>query len=121
MIELSVLAGLIMLVLGFFFVSGDAAPVLIAGGLTLGSIGGLDQSIREHFSGYQSHTAILAGVPALIVLGLLFYLAPESVPSLARVAIAIAVFAGAAFLLTRAFSKSSGGLSYRFRPLGRRR
>ena len=64
-----------MLILGFFVVGGSRGPILIAAGLALGSIGGLELSIREHFAGYRSHTAVLAGVPALIVLGLLFYLA----------------------------------------------
>lgn len=122
LVELCVLAGLIMLILGFFFVSGDRGPILIAAGLALGSIGGLDLSIREHFSGYQSHTLLLAGVPAVIVLGALFYIGPDELPPLARAAIAIAIFAVTAYLLSRAFERRSGGLRYRFRPLrGRNR
>jgi hypothetical protein len=117
LVELCVLAGLIMLALGFFVVQGDRGAILIAAGLALGSIGGLDLSIREHFSGYQSHTLILAGVPALAVLAVLFYAGPDELPPLARAAIAVAVFAVAAFLLTRAFSNRSGGLRYRSRPL----
>ena len=76
LVELAVLVGLIMLVLGFFFVEGNRGPILVATGLALGSIGGLELTIREHFSGFRSHTMMLAGVPALIVLGLLFYIAP---------------------------------------------
>jgi hypothetical protein len=121
LVELCVLAGIVMLVLGFFVVGGDRGPILIAAGLALGSIGGLELSIREHFAGYRSHTVLLAGVPTLIVLGLLFYLAPEGLPAIARAAIGIAVFAGAAALLMRLFSRRSGGARYRFSPLGRRR
>jgi hypothetical protein len=117
LIELCVLAGLIMLALGFFVVDGDRGAILIAAGLALGSIGGLDLSIREHFSGYQSHTLILAGVPALAVLAALFYAGPDGMPSLVRAAIAVAVFAVAALLLSRAFSDRSGGLRYKTRPL----
>ena len=69
LVELCVLAGIVMLILGFFVVGGSRGPILIAAGLALGSIGGLELSIREHFAGYNSHTAVLAGVPALIVLG----------------------------------------------------
>ena len=119
LVELCVLAGLIMLALGFFVVEGDRGAILIAAGLALGSIGGLDLSIREHFSGYQSHTLILAGVPALAVLATLFYAGPDGLPPLARGAIAIAVFGVAALLLSRAFSDRSGGLRYRTRPLRR--
>ncbi|HET6832048.1 MAG TPA: hypothetical protein VFH44_11950 [Solirubrobacterales bacterium] len=121
LVELCVLTGIVMLILGFFVVEGDRGPILIAAGLALGSIGGLELSIREHFAGYRSHTVLLAGVPTLIVLGLLFYLAPEGLPAIARAAIGIAVFAAAAALLTRIFSRRSGGDRYRFSPLGRRR
>jgi len=121
LIELSVLAGIVMLILGFFVVGGDRGPILIAAGLALGSIGGLELSIREHLAGYRSHTVVLAGVPALIVLGLLFYLAPEGLPAIARAAIGLAVFAVAAALLVRLFSSRSGGARYRFAPLRRRR
>jgi hypothetical protein len=121
LIELCVLSGIIMLVLGAFVVGGDRGPILIAAGLALGSIGGLELSIREHLAGYRSHTLVLAGVPALIVLGLLFYLAPAGLPALARAAIGLAVFAVAAALLTRLFSSRSGGARYRFAPLRKRR
>lgn len=120
LVELAVLAGLIMIGLGFFAVEGDRGPILIAAGLALGSIGGLDLSIREHFAGYQSHTLLLAGVPALIVLAVLFYLGPDGLPPLARAGIAVAVFVAAAALLSRVFANRSGGLKYRFRPLRRR-
>jgi hypothetical protein len=121
LIELCVLSGIIMLVLGAFVVGGDRGPILIAAGLALGSIGGLELSIREHLAGYRSHTLVLAGVPALIVLGLLFYLAPEGLPPLARAAIGLAVFAVAAALLMRLFSSRSGGARFRFAPLRKRR
>ena len=122
LVELAVLLGLIMLVIGFFFVGGNRGPVLIATGLALGSIGGLELTIREHFNGFRSHTMLLAGVPALIVLGLLFYTAPSGLPSLARAGIGLAVFAVGAFLLSRAFAARSGGLRFKFSPLrsGRR-
>ena len=122
LVELCVLAGIIMLILGFFFVGGSRGPILIAAGLALGSIGGLELSIREHFAGYKSHTAILAGVPALIVLGVLFYLGPDGLPPLVRAAIGIGVFAIGAVLLTRIFSSRSGGLKYKLSgSSGRRR
>ncbi len=120
LVELCVLASIVMLILGFFVVGGSRGPILIAAGLALGSIGGLELSIREHFAGYRSHTAVLAGVPALIVLGLLFYLAPAGLPQLARAAIGIGVFVVAAIALTKVFSSRSGGDRYRFAPPRRR-
>jgi len=116
LVELSVLVGIVMLVIGFFFATGSRGPILIAGGLILGSIGGLELSIREHFAGYRSHTVVLAGVPALVVLGVLFYAGPEALPRLARAAIGLAVFAAAALLLARAFAARSGGRAFKLRP-----
>ncbi len=115
LIELSVLIGIVMLVIGLFFSSGSRGPIFIVTGLILGSIGGLELSIREHFAGYRSHTLLLAGVPALIVLGALFYAGPDGLPALARAGIGIGVFAVAAFLLTRAFSARSGQ-AFKLRP-----
>lgn len=116
LVELSVLLGIVMLVVGFFFASGSRGPILIATGLILGSIGGLELTIREHFAGYRSHTLLLAGVPALIVLGALFYAGPDGLPRGVRAAIAVAVFGFAAFLLTRAFAARSGGERFKLRP-----
>ena len=115
LIELSVLIGIVMLVIGFFFSDGDRGPIFIATGLILGSIGGLELSIREHFAGYRSHTLLLAGVPALIVLGVLFYAGPDGLPRLARAGIGLAVFAIAALLLMRAFS-ARAGQAFKLRP-----
>ncbi len=120
LVELSVLAAIVMLVAGFFFVGGSRGPILIAAGLALGSIGGLELSIREHFAGYRSHTLVLAGVPALIVLGVLFYAGPDGLPRPARAAIGLGVFAAAALLLARAFAARSGGRAFKLRPDRRR-
>jgi hypothetical protein len=120
LIELCVLAGIIFLVLGFFVVGGERGTVLIFAGLALGSIGGLDLSIREHFAGYRSHTLVLAGVPAVVVLGVLFYLGPGGLPAVAKAAIGACVFGLSAYALTRAFSNRSGGFRYKL-PERRRR
>jgi hypothetical protein len=114
LVEIAVLVGIVMLILGFFVVGGDRGPVFVATGLALASIGGLEVAIREHFAGFRSHTLILAGVPAALVLALLFYAGPATLPSIARAAIAAAVFAAAAALLIRVFRNRSGGRSFRF-------
>ena len=101
------LVGIVLAVVGFV-AGGDRGPVLVVTGLALGSLGGLELSIREHFAGYRSHSALLAGVPALLVLGLLFYKGPESLPPLARVGIGIAVFAAGFYLLAAGFRRRAG-------------
>ena len=101
-----ILVALVALVAGFF-VRGNQGAVLIAAGLVLGAIGGLELSIREHFAGYRSHTLLLAGTAGVVVLGGLLYFAPGISPAL-RVALAATVFATAAWALARAFRNRSG-------------
>jgi len=105
--ELTILAGLVLLVGGF--IAQSPTPIVL--GAVLGALGGLEVSVREHFAGFRSHTTLLAGTAFVLVTGLLFYLA--------GVILAIALAAGAlAFiasflLLRRAFRKASGGLSFK--------
>ncbi len=124
LVELTVLVGIILLIVGFVLMAGGngTGATLLLAGLALGSIGGLETSIREHFAGYRSHTLVLAGVPALAVLAILFVADPSGLPGWVRALIAAAVFGFAAWLLTIQFSRASGGLRYKLSPLpGRRR
>lgn len=106
LVELVVLVALVMLVVGFA-VRGERGAVMIAVGLALGALAGLELSIREHLAGYRSHTLLLSGAPAVAVLAVLAYLVP-SVWLPAALAAAVAVFALAAWLLTGVFRRRSG-------------
>jgi len=112
LVELVVLVALVLLA-GGFAVQGHRGTVMIGAGLVLGTLAGLELSIREHFTGYRSHTALLAGAVALAVLVALTLLAP-SIPAIIRLVIAAAAFAAAARFLVRTFQRRSG-LSFRFR------
>lgn len=105
--ELTVLAGIVMLVIGFV----SASPTAIGVGVVLGGLGGLEVSVREHFAGYRSHTTLLAGTVFVLVTGGLFYLA-KLILLVCLLAGAVA-FAAAFYALRRAFQKASGGLSFR--------
>lgn len=61
--EMGILIGTIALVIGFFTGGG---PVLIVGIVVLG-LAVLEVTAREHFSGYRSHTTLLAALPAVAV------------------------------------------------------
>jgi hypothetical protein len=111
--EVIIFIALVMLIAAFF-VKGDRAGILFAVALGLGSLATLEFAVREHFAGYRSHSLLLAGVPAVIVLGLLFYLAPEGLSPAVRVAIAAAVFATAFWLLAGAFRRRAG-VSFKLR------
>lgn len=112
LVELVVLVALVLLV-GGFVVSGTQGAVMVGTGLVLGSLAGLELSVREHFAGYRSHTLLLAGAAAVAVLAVLFF--GGLLPPLARVAAAAAVFGLAAWWLTGAFRRRSGGYAFRVR------
>jgi hypothetical protein len=59
--ELAILVGLIAAVVGFL--GGGGAPLAV--GLIICALGVVEITAREHFSGYRSHTALLAAIPAV--------------------------------------------------------
>jgi uncharacterized integral membrane protein len=107
-----VLLALVILVVGFF-VRGTQGVTMIATGITLAMLAGLELSIREHFAGYKSHTTVLAGAVAVIALGLCFFVFPSSWPRVINLAVGVAVFGAAFYLFREAFKRRSGGLGFR--------
>jgi hypothetical protein len=82
-------------------------------GLLLGSAGGRELSIREHFTGYRSHTTLLSGVAFVVSTGIAYFL----VGLLLWQALVIGLLLmGLAFWqLQRVFRNATGGLRYRLR------
>lgn len=109
LVELCVLAGLILIVVGA--ITTNATQLVI--GLGLGSLGGLELSIREHFAGYRSHTTLLAGVATVVTIGLTFFLAELVLWQCLVIGFTIGGVTWG--LLRKAFIKASGGLSYKLR------
>ena len=68
--EIAVAIGLMMLV-GGFIAGGKSGTVILATGMVLASLAGFEQALREHRGGYKPHSAVLAGVPAAVTVGLL--------------------------------------------------
>ncbi len=68
-------------------------------------------ALREHLAGYRSHSALIAGCAAAVVLGATALLA--GLPRVALAAVAAIVF-GAVFLVMRSiFKNRAGGMSWR--------
>jgi hypothetical protein len=107
LVEIVVLVGLVMLVAGLF-VQGSQGRVLLSTGLALGALAGLELSIREHFAGYRSHTALLAAAAAVATLALFFYVLPDALPPGARLVVAAVVGVVAGIGLARAFRARAG-------------
>jgi hypothetical protein len=112
LVELMVFLALVMLVVGLVFASGDTRRRLVLAALAIGSLAGLELSIREHFAGYRSHTSILAGVTAFASMMIVAIVAGKI--QLGVVVIVGALAFGVAFWLFReAFKRRSGGLGFR--------
>jgi hypothetical protein len=108
LVELVVAFALVLIVVGFFLVDGSRGTELLGTGLAIGSLAGLELSIREHLGGYRSHSLLLAGAGGLVTVLGLYYLAglPPSVCLLGG----IASFALGFWGLARVFQRRSGRL-----------
>jgi hypothetical protein len=104
LVELAVLVGIVMIVVGFLSKDSTRGRTLLAFGLTLGALGGLDTAVREHFAGYRSHTIVLAAFPAVAVA---VVLAVAGAPTLLVPGAALIVFVAAFGALRRAWDRSA--------------
>lgn len=107
--EICILISLVLLVLGFFS-EGDTRTRMLLAGFALVTLSAGELSVREHFSGYRSHTSLLSGMAAVFVV---VPLAFAELPRVALLAAGVAVFAAAFGLLRNAFAQRSGGLGFR--------
>jgi hypothetical protein len=109
LVEIAVLVGIAAMAIGFFS-EGSRRETLVTAGVALASLAGLEVSIREHVSGYRSHTMLLALATALLV-GIPLGLATDE----RLVGLAAGVIAGVAAVpaLRTAFARRAGGLSWR--------
>src|SRR3954454_4103902 len=102
LVELAVLVGIVLLILGALNIDEDRGKLLLVFGMALGSLGGLDTALREHFSGYRSHTAIIGALPRVVTATALDV---AGAPWPALIAAAAAVFAGVFWVARRAYMR----------------
>src|SRR3954471_16286866 len=109
LVELCILLGLVLVLVGFFG-GGDRKGALLGCGFALVSLAGLELAIREHFAGFRSHSTLLAGAAAVAADVPLFFtgLAQEVL-----LGVGVVVFAAAFALLRRAFRRKTGGVAFR--------
>lgn len=108
--EIVIFIGLLLLVVGFF-IAPPQGLVMIGVGLALGSLAGLEISIREHFAAFRSHTLVLSAAVGVPVFGVLWF-ATRISPAICAAA-GLLAFGGAAWLFASAFRRRSGGALYR--------
>jgi len=93
-------------------VGGNQGVVMFAAGLALGSLAGLEVSIREHFAGYRSHSSLLAGALAVLAITAIALAAGKVLLPL-LLAAGLAVFGISFWVFREAFKRRSGGVSFR--------
>jgi len=110
--ELLILAGIALMVWGFVKGAGREGNSRIAAGLAIASLAGLELAVREHVTGFRSHTTLLAGaVGILAIVGLGLGAGVEILGIL--LGAGLVAFAAAFFGLRELFKRRSGGLSFR--------
>ena len=97
---------------GGLIAGGDRGVIAFAAGLLLGTLAGLEVSIREHFAGFRSHSTLLAGSLAVIAITAIALAAGEIFLPL-LLAAGLAVFGLSFWSLREAFRRRSGGVSFR--------
>lgn len=102
--ELLILGGIVLVVV--WLLGGDyKAWAAGAAGLTLILLGSVEVSVREHLAGMRSHTTLIAGFAAIMVMELLRFVTP---PVYVVVAIGLAVFTFVWRLMRNVFIRRSG-------------
>ena len=108
--ELLILAGIVVILWGL--AGGRGNEERVAGGLVIASLGGGELALREHLAGYRSHSALLAGVAAFVVVtGVALGLGPVKLWVLLM--LGALVFGVALYGLRELFKRRSGGLGFR--------
>jgi hypothetical protein len=105
-----ILLGLVLIVWGAL--SGEDGEERLFAGLVIASLGGGELALREHLAGYRSHTTLLAGVAAFVVVTVVA-LALGPVKLWLLVLIGAVVFASAFYALRGVFKTRSGGVGFR--------
>jgi hypothetical protein len=106
-----ILVGIVVIMWGVFS-GGDQANERVAAGLVLASLGGGELALREHLAGFRSHSALLAGVAAFVVVTAVA-LGAGTVKLWALLLLGLVVFAAAFYGFRELFKRRSGGLGFR--------
>jgi hypothetical protein len=111
--EIVIFAGIVLAVAGFV-VQEKRGVAMILAGFGLVCLASAEVAAREHLAGYRSHSTLLAGFAAAVVVSAFVLIAgPFGVTIGIALALGVAVFAVMIRYLRQVFRKRSGGLSFR--------
>ena len=109
--ELVIFLGIVLILVGAVKGSEGGAR-FVAAGLVIAGLGGGELALREHMAGYRSHSSLLAGATAFVVVtAVALGLGPVKLWVL--VLLGIAVFAATFYAMRELFKRRSGGLGFR--------
>ncbi|MET0615762.1 MAG: hypothetical protein ABW142_09965 [Thermoleophilaceae bacterium] len=108
--EIVILLGLLLILWGA--VRGSGGQEMLAAGLVIASLGGGELALREHLGGYRSHSSLLAGVAAFVVVTVVA-LGFGPVKVWVLLVLGAGVFAGTFYAMRELFKRRSGGLGFR--------
>jgi len=113
--ELVVFIALVFGIVGFIRFDTRSGKVMVVAAMVLGSLGGLEVSIREHFAGFRSHTTLLAASSAVASMILISVIAGKAGAAVLAVVVGagVLVFVLAFYALRQVFVRRSGGLGFR--------
>ena len=98
--EIAIFAGLIAIVV--WLVRGGTATLVV--GLVVCTLGVLEVTAREHFTGYRSHATLLAAVPAVTVaIGLISLIGTRKDRAPLLIAVAVPIFSILFWFLRKSF------------------
>ena len=108
--ELVIALGLVLILWGA--ARGSGGGEMVAAGLVIASLGGGELALREHLGGYRSHSSLLAGAAAFVVVTVVALgFGPVTVWVL--VVLGALVFGGTFYAMRELFKRRSGGLGFR--------
>ena len=109
-----VLLALVLGVIGFITLGTQRGKVMVTAAMVLGSLGGLEVSIREHFAGFKSHTSLLSGSFAVFAMILIAVAGAGTTVTLGvAVGVGVVIFFLSFWGLREAFRRRSGGATFR--------
>jgi len=100
--EIAIAIGLLSLAIGYF----ESNPAAAIVGAVICGLGVLEVTAREHFSGFRSHSTLLALIPAVVTETLLVVLFGEPSNRVLLLVPVLPVFGGCLWLLRRRFESA---------------
>jgi hypothetical protein len=104
--ELTTLAGIVVVIVGFISQSGQ----LLAVGFSLIALSATELAAREHFAGFRSHSALLGLILGAVTAVILVV---AGVPRIVQIGAAVAAFLLGFWAMRRTFMTKTGGMGFR--------